>query len=1627
MRKNKGISLIVLAITIVITIIIVSAVLLTTIGNINESVQKARFVNDIKSIEESINLYRTSKLAQNPEAENIPIDTSKGNAGIVDVSSLSGELTYHMESVFKTEITEKQGMLYYVNLQDLNVNINSGAAKEGGYITKNSSIIQDKETGKVFYQEGQDIAGKRWYSVYETEEAEGGIEPFLDISVTPVQEPETANTNEALVKLDTQNADTTEYSLDGENYLAYSGEFKVYENGVVYGKATNDYGITEKTASIVTIVKEPTIQINTNPEQVIENKPSGNVTVTISTTNADVVQYSFDGETYIPYSVPFVVSENGTIYAKAINTYGETESTKEIITIGDDPIVDINAKWDTGNEGNEPLLTKGEESSTRILKPMQWVGNEWREVADTSTPWYSYKTGSQYWANAQTADGSMWVWIPRFAYKITSGEHSSTAGVVDIKFIQGTGDAPQGYTLSPAFEVEPKEEEKLQLQGIWVAKFEASKVAYKDASNKTQYRVQVKPGVASWRTIALKEAVNYCINMAKDSTYGIGIDGISIDTHLIKNKEWAAVEYLTQSKYGRNGQEVWNNNNYWFKTGFAGKTVDSKVGSVLNSNTFPYNDSKYGVNASTTKNVYGIYDMSGGSAEMVAAYVDNGHKNIKYAGGVYTAMDKYFDKYPASQLDKDNAKKSLSKSIKQQIVSQNYQLLSSIAGTGIYDTSSTVKYTSGDVTAYSSWYSDYSIYSQNSAPFILRGWSRPGPTSLVSVNPHIGIFAYKSHGGYKYSVVGFRPTISIKEGIEELPDRVSDPSIYVTSKTVEYGVDTGNEYETNDELPETESTSTILNATEKVVIAYPKEAEFMYYKRWTTTAEPATWTLIYKTDSNLKYDNASGQYYYSITDIKKATKISAYCSKGPSATDSGTDYLEVRYDTVKPTVTITGPDRAWSKQGDSIKYTITLSDDSGELNEATLTQTDIADKINVKTGSSIIDESEVTKTVEADPNDIKKWYVTLEVSDSMTRNLSSAKIECALGMAEDLAGNKSALKTSTVFGIDVTNPSVTFSPNGGMYVGLNSKVTVSDSGGSGLNNSSLQYVWNVSDTVEPAEGWQAFTNGSTLASSANESQYLWIKVSDKAGNTVTTHSNLFTEDITPPDNPTMSANPTSWTSGNVTVTITYPADASKKQYSTNGTTWSNYTSGIVVTTNNTTVYSKCEDASGNQSGQSTLTVTNIDRTAPGIPTVNLNGYTSGTWTSSNVTLTFNATDSQSGIQKYQYSLDGASGWTDVTSPWVINTDGQRNIWLRAIDNVGNIGSNSSMFSVNRDTVQPVITLNGSTTMTIVQNQTYTEPGAVVTDNLDTNIQSKLVISGTVVSGTPGNYTITYNVTDSAGNVATQRTRTVSVVSGVYNFNYTGGEQSTLLTPGTYKIECWGASGGIGGNSPNSPGYGGYSVGNIVVSANETIYIYVGGSGGNAQTYYSPGSGGYNGGSRGGYAYNSSYSGGGGGGGATDIRRNGNTLSNRIIVAGGGGGTGGGTYGKSGGDGGGTSGYAGADGAVSTLKAGLGGTQTAGGSSGLYAGGVYNPGDGYLGVGGNGSDCEKSICNAGGGGGGGWYGGGGGCRGQSNSGSPSYRGGAGGGGGSGYIGGVSSGSMSNGSNNGNGRVVITRLS
>ena len=117
-----------------------------------------------------------------------------------------------------------------------------------------------------------------------------------------------------------------------------------------------------------------------------------------------------------------------------------------------------------------------------------------KETTESDSNWYNYDVN--YWANAKTEDGSMWVWRPRYAYRIN--EETQTTEVV---FLRGTSDnyydaegnvqtakraktetdvidTTEGFTVHPAFTNESSINYRnggwnKELEGIWVAKFEA--------------------------------------------------------------------------------------------------------------------------------------------------------------------------------------------------------------------------------------------------------------------------------------------------------------------------------------------------------------------------------------------------------------------------------------------------------------------------------------------------------------------------------------------------------------------------------------------------------------------------------------------------------------------------------------------------------------------------------------------------------------------------------------------------------------------------------------------------------------------------------------------------------------------------------------------------------------------------------------------------------------------------------------------------------------------------------------------------------------------------------------------------------------------------------------------------
>ena len=115
---------------------------------------------------------------------------------------------------------------------------------------------------------------------------------------------------------------------------------------------------------------------------------------------------------------------------------------------------------------------------------------------------------------------------------------------------------------------------------------------------------------------------------------------------------------------------------------------------------------------------------------------------------------------------------------------------------------------------------------------------------------------------------------------------------------------------------------------------------------------------------------------------------------------------------------------------------------------------------------------------------------------------------------------------------------------------------------------------------------------------------------------------------------------------------------------------------------------------------------------------------------------------------------GDSGGVDLAMGGAISSG----VGIFLNDGFGNLGFG--------DAVPPVLTLLGAATVTVPSGSVYTDAGAVAQDNIDGDVSRFIVTTGAVSTAVAGNYIVTYNVADRAGNAATPITRTVTVTGPV---------------------------------------------------------------------------------------------------------------------------------------------------------------------------------------------------------------------------------------------------------------------
>ncbi len=349
--------------------------------------------------------------------------------------------------------------------------------------------------------------------------------------------------------------------------------------------------------------------------------------------------------------------------------------------------------------------------------------------------WYSYESSGEYkgrWANAVTVKESnrqtylnatpgttismddintMWVWIPRFNAVTPSNYNGGTAdnpGAIDVTFVKQNEPALDAFTFGDK-----------NLSGFWYGKFETSHTTLASSTTNNNLGctnetcsnangIIIKPNVKSLRNNNVSNFF-FASRSMEQTGNSFGFVKDEVDTHMSKNNEWGAVAYLTHSIYGRctdstTCTEIGINNNSVYATGYG-----APAGSDTSATNGTY-DTDLGKNASTTKNIYGIYDMSGGATEYVMGVYNN---TISNSGFSSLPNEKYYNNYTV------------------------------------------VSYTGHALTETKKWYSDYAIFVNSSYPWFVRGGS-------YSNGAYAGVFGFNYDTGVSYSGYSSHLVISNK-------------------------------------------------------------------------------------------------------------------------------------------------------------------------------------------------------------------------------------------------------------------------------------------------------------------------------------------------------------------------------------------------------------------------------------------------------------------------------------------------------------------------------------------------------------------------------------------------------------------------------------------------------------------------------------------------------------------------------------------------------------------------------------------------------------------------------------------------------------------------------------------------
>ena len=413
------------------------------------------------------------------------------------------------------------------------------------------------------------------------------------------------------------------------------------------------------------------------------------------------------------------------------------------------------------NETTKKWVKADTESSTSTYGWYDYANKKWANavlVTDTNRSTYQNATAGTEINDLEIL--AFYVWIPRYKYKVWNKDkvvgtdscdaqnmgvgivfESGTASTGEITCTNYSFAAPSSTAGSPNETCTGENGNKYthpaftfgdnEVRGFWIGKYELSSET-PTASNGGTLTARILPNVNSWRSNNISNFSTVIQNMqTTNNIYGLSTDKSNTDSHMLTNMEWGAVAYLTHSAFGRcygtDCTEVTINNCSSYVTGIGADTVSASSSSTTcTTDANKYNGEK-GVLASTTGNVYGVYDMSGGAWEYVMGNMSSTADTYTFYGNESGFASSWYNDY------------SNQKYVNTYANGTTYNNQGAYNRGRLGDATGEVVASSG-----SGWYSDYAYFPYSSEPWFVRG----------------GYYGYGSNAG----VFNFRYAYGLADG-----------------------------------------------------------------------------------------------------------------------------------------------------------------------------------------------------------------------------------------------------------------------------------------------------------------------------------------------------------------------------------------------------------------------------------------------------------------------------------------------------------------------------------------------------------------------------------------------------------------------------------------------------------------------------------------------------------------------------------------------------------------------------------------------------------------------------------------------------------------------------------------------